>query len=87
MVVLGGGAVCVSEVSLYCICQRIVRSIRVTCRGGREREIFIDNLLVRIHSISEMVWWTGLTPWEFEFPFPGSLVSTFLDAVVDGEAV
>ena len=23
-------------------------------------------------------WWTGLAPWEFEFPFPGSLISTFL---------
>jgi len=25
-----------------------------------------------------MVRWTGLAPWEFEFPFPGSLASTFL---------
>jgi len=25
-----------------------------------------------------MIWWTGLAPWEFEFPFPGSLISTFL---------
>ena len=25
-----------------------------------------------------MVRWTGLAPWEFEFPFPGSLTSTFL---------
>ena len=37
-----------------------------------EREFFIDNLLVRIHLIIEMIWWTGLAPWEFEFPFPGS---------------
>ena len=22
--------------------------------------------------------WTGFAPWEFEFPFPGSLTSTFL---------
>jgi hypothetical protein len=22
--------------------------------------------------------WTGLAPWKFEFPFPGSLTSTFL---------
>ena len=36
-----------------------------------EREFFIDSLLVRIHSIIEMIWWTGLAPWEFEFPFPG----------------
>jgi hypothetical protein len=25
-----------------------------------------------------MIWWTGLAPLEFEFPFPGSLISTFL---------
>jgi len=43
-----------------------------------ESEFFIDNLLVRIHSMIEMIWWTGLAPREFEFPFPGSLVSTFL---------
>ena len=33
------------------------------CRNGRqmsrEREFFIDNLLVRIHLIVEMIWWTG----------------------------
>ena len=23
-----------------------------------------------------MIWWTSLAPWEFEFPFPGSLIST-----------
>ena len=45
----------------------------------REREFFIDNLLVRIHFIIVMIRWTGLAPWEFEFPFPGSLTSTFLD--------
>ena len=43
-----------------------------------EREFFIDNLLVRIHFIIVMIRWTGLAPWEFEFPFPGSLTSTFL---------
>ena len=47
-------------------------------RGLAEREFFIDNLLDRIHFIIVMVWWTGLAPWEFEFPFPGSLISTFL---------
>jgi len=31
-----------------------------------EREFFIDNLLVRIHFIIEMVWWTGLAPLECE---------------------
>ena len=46
-------------------------------RGKAEREFFIENLLVRIHFIIEMIWWTGLAPLEFEFPFPGSLTSTF----------
>ena len=32
-------------------------------------EFFIDNLLVRIHFIIVMIRWTGLVPWEFEFPF------------------
>ena len=47
-------------------------------RDTTERECSIDNLLVRIYFIIEMIWWTGLAPWEFEFPFPGSLISTFL---------
>ena len=33
-----------------------------------ESEFFIDNLLVRIHFIIVMIRWTGLAPWEFEFP-------------------
>ena len=44
----------------------------------RAREFFIDNLLVRIHLIIVMIRWTGLAPWEFEFPFPDSLTSTFI---------
>ena len=44
------------------------------CSGVKEREFFIDNLRVRI----VMIRWTGLAPWEFEFPFPGSLTSTVL---------
>ena len=43
-----------------------------------EREFFIDNLLVRIHFIIVLIRWTGLAPWQFEFPFPGNLTSTFL---------
>jgi len=43
-----------------------------------EREFFIDNLLVRIHLIIVVVRWTGLAPWEFDSPIPGSLASTFL---------
>jgi len=59
------------------------RQISQTHRGERplplgEREFFIDNLLVRIYFIIVMIRWTGLTPWEFKFPFPGSLTSTFL---------
>ena len=45
----------------------------------RERDFFVDNLLVRIDFVIEMIWWTGLAPWEFEFLFPGSLTSTFLE--------
>ena len=44
--------------------------------GNREREFFIDNLLVRIHFVILMIRWTGLAPWEFEFPFPGSHLGT-----------
>ena len=44
--------------------------------GTSERDFFIDNLLVGIHVIFEMSWRTGLAPWEFEFSFPGSLIST-----------
>ena len=42
-----------------------------------QREWFIDNLLVRIHYIIVMIRWTGPARWECEFPFPGSLTSTF----------
>ena len=44
-----------------------------------EREFFTDNLLVRIDFIIVMIGWTGLAPWEYDFPFPGSLTSTFLN--------
>ena len=30
-----------------------------------------------LEGIIEMIWWTDLAPWEFEFPFPCSLLSTF----------
>ena len=46
----------------------------------KERECFIDNLLVRIH---RCFWWTGLAPWEFEFPVPGSLISTLLSHLIE----
>ena len=44
----------------------------------REREFFVDNLLVRIHFIIVMIRRTGLAPWEFEKPFPVTLTSTVL---------
>jgi hypothetical protein len=47
------------------------------CQAERERVLYY-NLLVRIHFIMVMIGWTGLAPWEFEFPFPGSLTSTLL---------
>jgi len=40
--------------------------------GWTEKGFFIDNLLVRVH---RCFWCTGLAPWEFESPFPGSLIS------------
>ena len=47
-------------------------------RCGMHREFVIDNLLVRIHFITVMIQRTGLVPWELDFRFPGSLLSTFL---------
>ena len=52
----------------------------------QQRAFFIDNLLVRIHFIIVMIRWTGLAPWEFEFPFPGSLTSTFLETLTPSPA-
>ena len=47
-------------------------------RVGADREFLIDNLLVRVHCIIVMIQWTGLAPWEFAFPFPGSLTIALL---------
>ena len=46
-----------------------------------DKEFFIDKLLLRIHFTIEMIWWTGLTPWEFGFPFSGSLISAFQNRI------
>ena len=54
-------------------------------KSSSERGFFIDNLLVRVHFIIEMIRWNGLAPWEFEVPFPGSLTSTFLAAVIPNQ--
>jgi hypothetical protein len=45
-------------------------------RVGKARESSL--LTTRIHFIIVMIRWTGLAPWEFEFPFRGSLTSIFL---------
>ena len=42
----------------------------------REKEIFIDHLLVRLHFVMKMLLNTGLAPRGSAFPFPGSLTST-----------
>ena len=36
-----------------------------------------------LHFIIEIIWWTGLAPWEIEFPLPGGLMSTFLHQAQD----
>ena len=56
--------------------------VQAPVAAGAEREFFIDNLLVRIYFIIVMMRWTGLAPWEFEVPFPGSLTSTFLEFII-----
>jgi hypothetical protein len=45
----------------------------------------IDNLLVRILFIIEVIWWTGFAPSKFGFPFPGSLIPTFLADLIRKE--
>ena len=68
--------VCVCVCVRVCVCVCVCVCVWARERE-REREFFIDNLLVRVHFIIVMMRWTGLAPWEFDFPFPGSLTSTF----------
>jgi hypothetical protein len=51
----------------------------------QQRDFSIDNQLVPIHFITKTIRWTGLVPWDFESPFSGSLISTFL--VISSEKV
>ena len=66
------------------LCERFHRCRRcfivpgTTIASNSEETFFIDNLLVQIHFIIVMFRWIGLAPRDFEFPFPGSLTSTFL---------
>ena len=38
------------------------RSISLLRRGVAEKEFLSKNLVVRVHFIIEMMWWTGLAP-------------------------
>ena len=49
--------------------QERVRAAKEAKEEAEERDLFIDNLLVRIQLIIVMIRWAGLVPWEFEFPF------------------
>ena len=51
---------------------------RLELRGQRENSLLTTNLSGSTSSCLRCFWWTGLAPWEFEFPFPCSLISTFL---------
>ena len=72
MVFLGYGRFLMSEVPLYSCTESHLRAPEWRWRRAREREFFIDSLLVRIYFIIVMIRWTGLAPWEFEFPFPNA---------------
>jgi len=44
----------------------------------RSLQTFIKIVDLNCSFIIVMIRWTGLAPWEFEIPFPGSRTSTFL---------
>ena len=70
-----------NETTSHLLNERIYDKVEAALAADQkvtERESLIDHLLVRIHFIVMRVRWTGLAPWECEFPFPGSLISTFL---------
>jgi len=56
----------------------LIFSLLPTAQRAPKKQFFTDNLLVRIHCIIVKIWWTGVAPWEFESPFTGSLIRTFL---------
>ena len=67
-----------SYIYIYIYVYTYTQKVQAVWRGPRRR-----NLLVRIHFIIVMIRWTGLAPWGFAFPFPGSLTSTLLDGLYD----
>ena len=62
-----------TAVALQCVCVCVCERER---HSERETEICIDDQLVRIHFITEMIQRTVLAPWAFDFPDPGSLISS-----------
>ena len=52
----------------------LARTACAPCRTCRER---LTTYWSENHFIIVMIRWTGLAPWAVEFPFPGSLTSTF----------
>ena len=73
-----------SEVPLYVQCLMQCPKFSQTPPNGAgvadgESDLFIENLLARIHFIIEIITWTGLAPWELEFSFSASLTSTLLE--------
>ena len=55
----------------------MVRSGNWSSSPHKERVFFIDKITVQIHSVIVMIRWTRLAPWEYEFPFQGSLTFSF----------
>ena len=72
------------NVSLGWWCRATRSCSRAERRAAEERDSLIDSLLVHMHSISEMTWWTGLAPWDVEFPFPSIAERCAAAAGVDG---
>ena len=52
-------------------------STRVLTACFFARNCFLGNLLIQIHFITEVNQRTGPVAWVFDFPFPGSLASTW----------
>jgi len=66
------------EKELKHACEALILLCAAQIAGHPYRERVLYTVLVRIHLMIVMFRWTGLAPWVFEFPFPGSLTSTFL---------
>ena len=63
-----------------------IRGEPVRMHRLNNREFHIGNVLVRIHCIIEMIWWTGLVPWQFEIPFQEALCLPFCNRLTRAPA-